>query len=335
MQLGKIAGVSLAVVLGIWDAQAAETAPARCRYVKVATLPLSLAGALPSIPGMINGKAAAMLLNTGAAQTVLTRAAVEKFGLKVGPSPRSIVGTAGESSVHTTWLDGISIGPIRREGMKAPVAWDSVGPFPHDALVGADFLFQRDLELSIAEGEARFFHPVGCEDAFLAYWDRNASVVPLVAASRTDTRAVVTVSVNGQKVRAMISTGSPRTVLALSAAARAGVRPGSAGVVHMGSSGGIGKHPVEMWAATFESFTIGGETIGNARIAIMDIWGAIEKDLASPMTSEWIREQPEMILGADFLRAHRVLFALSQRRFYFSHLGGRVFSVDQEAGAAK
>ena len=33
-----------------------------------------------------------------------------------------------------------------------------------------------------------------------------------------------------------------------------------------------------------------------------------------------------MLLGADFLRAHRVLFAMSQNRLYISYLGGDVFS---------
>jgi hypothetical protein len=32
-----------------------------------------------------------------------------------------------------------------------------------------------------------------------------------------------------------------------------------------------------------------------------------------------------MLLGADFLRAHRVLVSHSQRKMYFTYLGGPVF----------
>jgi len=32
-----------------------------------------------------------------------------------------------------------------------------------------------------------------------------------------------------------------------------------------------------------------------------------------------------MLLGVDFLRTHRVLIAHSQRKLYFSHVGGPVF----------
>jgi hypothetical protein len=36
---------------------------------------------------------------------------------------------------------------------------------------------------------------------------------------------------------------------------------------------------------------------------------------------------PDMLLGADFLRSHRVLIAHSQRKMYFTYAGGTVFPV--------
>jgi hypothetical protein len=38
-------------------------------------------------------------------------------------------------------------------------------------------------------------------------------------------------------------------------------------------------------------------------------------------------ERFDMILGADFLKAHRLLFAMSQHRLYLSYLGGDVFQA--------
>jgi hypothetical protein len=34
---------------------------------------------------------------------------------------------------------------------------------------------------------------------------------------------------------------------------------------------------------------------------------------------------PAMLLGADFLRSHRVLVAQSQQKIYLSYVGGTVF----------
>jgi hypothetical protein len=38
-------------------------------------------------------------------------------------------------------------------------------------------------------------------------------------------------------------------------------------------------------------------------------------------------EVPEMLLGLDFLRAHRMFVAHSQHKIYFTYTGGPVFQV--------
>jgi hypothetical protein len=62
------------------------------------------------------------------------------------------------------------------------------------------------------------------------------------------------------------------------------------------------------------TFAIGSETIKNAHISIRD----------NPPQGILLG-MPDVLIGADFLRAHRVLIAMSQRRFYVSYLGGEVF----------
>jgi hypothetical protein len=44
-----------------------------------------------------------------------------------------------------------------------------------------------------------------------------------------------------------------------------------------------------------------------------------------------MRDEPEMLLGADFLRSHRVLIAASQHLLYFTYSGGPVFEVVGDA----
>jgi TPR repeat protein len=56
---------------------------------------------------------------------------------------------------------------------------------------------------------------------------------------------------------------------------------------------------------------IGGETIKDAELGVIDVQSEVEADL---------------LLGQDFLRAHRVLFAMSQRKVYIAYLGGDVFT---------
>lgn len=56
----------------------------------------------------------------------------------------------------------------------------------------------------------------------------------------------------------------------------------------------------------FDTLQLGAETIRNARV------GVIDADL----------HDIDVLLGVDFLRSHRVLFAMSQKKLYISYIGG-------------
>jgi tetratricopeptide (TPR) repeat protein len=62
--------------------------------------------------------------------------------------------------------------------------------------------------------------------------------------------------------------------------------------------------------------TIAGQTIRDPRLHISDFLRerAYGRDVP-----------PEVLLGTDFLRAHRVLVSRSQRKVYFSYIGGQIF----------
>lgn len=62
-----------------------------------------------------------------------------------------------------------------------------------------------------------------------------------------------------------------------------------------------------------------------------DLWQGQRDDYHLRSTERDIAGQPRMILGADFVRSHHLLFATSQRRLYFSYLGGAVFRAPAAA----
>ena len=78
----------------------AQTTPARCRYVKLATLPITYSGVQPIVEGTINGAPVKMLLDTGAQQTALTRELAEKLGLTLSHSSRVTIGVSGVSTEY-------------------------------------------------------------------------------------------------------------------------------------------------------------------------------------------------------------------------------------------
>jgi clan AA aspartic protease (TIGR02281 family) len=306
-------------------AQAGTDAPA-CHYTEVASLPLHYTGLSLAVTtkGSINGSPATMLVDTGAFDTALASTPVERYKLALTETGRSSQGIGGSAKIYLAQIDELSAGPAKSGRAWLPVLTDFGNPPEFDAIIGAPFLLQTDMEISLATKELRFFRPSNCGDRFLAYWDPAAMEIPFEATRARDPNPRFTVLVNGKKMKAMIDTGATTTVIGLSAAKRAGLKLGTPGVTRQGESVGIGSARVAKWNTTFDTFQIGEETVKNAEIGVLDWDGNVD-----------------ILLGDDFLRAHRVLFAMSQRKLYISYVGGEPFGqrdklepwIQQEAEA--
>jgi predicted aspartyl protease len=287
---------------------AQELDPNRCLYVNVASVPVHYTG--PSLvltmDGSINGTPAQLLVDTGASDTALTRTGTEPRGMSLWSTGASSVGIGGYSRVYRTRFKEFRAGPASAKSGELRVLHDFGTPPSFDGLVGAPFLLQSDLEFSLAEKEIRFFRPRNCGDSFLAYWDKDAVVVPFESSWSSSPNPQFTVLLNGKKLNAVIDSGSSITVVTLDAARRTGLKLDAPGVERTGDSVGVGDTRVARWATTFDTLQIGAEIIRNAQV------GVIDTNL----------RDVDLLLGADFLRAHRVLFAMSQRKLYISYVGG-------------
>lgn len=306
----------LASLLALPAASAAEAA--RCSYVNIGELPLQFLGSgfAPVIEGSINGKPATMLVDTGAYASALTNLAVERLDLAARATGRHAEGIGGSSRLFRVHLDEFGVGPTRSKALYLDVLGDMAWQPGFEAIIGADFLFQSDIEIALADKVVRFFRPLGCDDdSFLAYWAKDAVVVPLKSGFGRSKNKPFTVELNGVKFDAIIDTGANRTTVFEGAARKAGVAADHASSRDAGSAVGIGSNRMRQRSAVFQTFTIGGETIRDAELAILP-------DTNVPGF------QPEILVGADFLRRHRVLFAMSQRQLYISYLGGEVFERD-------
>jgi predicted aspartyl protease len=298
-------------------------ADGNCKYVKLATLPLDLSDMVPAVQGSVNSNATSMLVDSGTASTLLTQVEKMRLGLSSdAPNPAHKHSKAGDDEMTT--LTELSIGPIELGATHVLTSPSLTDHANYGSVVGADFLFQHDMEISLRDKQINFFKPDHCDGKTLSYWDANAITVPLDSISATDHRQMITVEINGQKLRALIDTGTPISVMHLSAAARLGITPQSAGVTKITPKNASANTPSKAWLAPFSQFTIGDETIKNVKIPITNL-----RDANSTGTT------PDILLGADFLNAHHMLFAVSQHQLYFSYLGGSVFGADVAPSVAQ
>jgi hypothetical protein len=238
-----------------------------------------------------------------------------------------VFGIGGELHVDEVVVEEFKIGESAHKNLRMLVAGERDFGNRIDAIVGEDFFQQTDVEFDLPHNAVRLFQPKDCEGVLLAYWAaQGASEIAMEPFYSDGPGIVVTVQINGQPMRALLDSGAGASVLDKVAAERAGITPDSPGVIASGKKGGLGGKAVPSWIAPLQSFAIGGETIKDTTIQFADLWKDATYTAASRLPRR-IEGTPAMLLGADFLRAHRVLVAHSQRKVYFTYEGGPVFQT--------
>ena len=306
-------------------AMAATTGKA-CTMARFAEWPIKLDRGHVVVDGKINGQGVRVMLDTGAG-TMILRTAADRLGLLRRPARgyRSF-GIGGETYVEFTNVDDFQIGDMMRKNWRVMVAGEHDFGKSVDVVLGEDFLDAADIEFDLPHGVVRLFRAEGCERDSIAYWaTQGASEVDLVPAYDSGPRIIVPVQINGNAITAELDSGSNVSVLDQPVAARLGIRPNSPGVTFAGKGGGFGGKSVDFWLAPVKTFTIGGETISDTFIGFADLWKDATYSPPGSHLAQKITLTPAMLLGADFLRAHRVLVSHSQRKMYFTYEGGPVF----------
>ena len=304
-------------------------AETHCRFKRIGTIPIEWKADRLTLDGSINDTPLQMVVDTGAQQTVVSGALAQRLKLGLVHVDNVQVGFGGRSEESMTRLDEFSLGRFQWHRAKVGVVWDAKD-LP-DVLVGAPLLFERDLELT--DKQIAFFTATDCGDAPLGYWADDVPWLPMLAPAPRDMRVSVKVVVDGLAVRALVDSGAPSSVLDSAVARRLGFDP-DAPAGRVGGMAGVGTHVNPVSVMTLDSVAIGPEVVRRARIRVADLWGSAARDLRGSEAGDVLVDAPQMILGADFIRSHRLLFAGSQRRLYFSYLGGDVFQAPVPAQPA-
>jgi len=316
---------SIAVALAV--ASGAAAAASDCKMVQIADLPVRLERNHLFVDGAINGQKIGIMLDTGAELSLIPRAAAARLSLsRQEVRGYRIFGVGGETHVEAAYVDEFKIGQATRKGWRVIVAGERDYGGDVAFILGDDFFHQVDVEFDLGGGVVRFFQPKDCDGVSLAYWaTEGASEVEIERVDDAHPQIVLTVQINGQPVKAQLDSGAGTSVLAKPDAARLGVTPETPGVVAVGRGTGLGQKSVDYWLGPFESFAIGNEIIRNTTIGFADLWKDTTYISPGSRVATHLEGQRAMLLGADFLRAHRLLVAHSQRKIYFTYAGGPVF----------
>jgi hypothetical protein len=255
---------------------------------------------------------------------MILRSAADRLGLtrRVARGYR-LVGVGGESYVESTMIDEFRIGQLIRKNWEVMVAGETDAAGAVDMFLGDDVFDKVDVEFDLPHSRVRLFQADECAGVGLSYWaSQGASQVDL----EPGPRITVPVQINGQPLQAELDSGAGASVLDKPIAARLGIGPDSPGATFVGKGTGVGPSAVDSWTAPLRSFAIANEAINDTVIHFADLWkDATYTSRYGGRVPEKMDDMPAMLLGADFLRAHRVLVARSQRKMYFTYEGGPVF----------
>lgn len=189
-------------------------------------------------------------------------------------------------------------------------------------IIGNRFFEDHEVEFDLSRQRVRLFKSEDCAGLPLAYWDRTASAVPIKVAKWTTLK----VFLNGKPMVAMLDSGAATTVIDTSVMARIGAES-QLGTANLGRClRGFGKQAVQSQIGEFDTFAIGDELVRHPKIYFADL----RKDVPRDRVLFWeipVYDMPEMILGADFLHAHRVLVSQPQEKLFFTYEGGTVFPI--------
>lgn len=298
-----------------------------CRYAKLDELPITELSDAIAVPGTINGETALMQVATGRPFTFFysDRLAVHYFedghGNKLTIGGLSITNFGDMNMAR--WLEGKDKDRITR--------------FPADGLprsvvgvVGEDFWSHLDLEIDLKNKKLTLYKGIGCSQDSKPLETDNYVFIPFTMARPLSwPRVIMTVEVNGHPLSAVFGTEYSDTRLTLESAKSIGIdieqaKPIVADV--NSAAGGDG-----LWLVQLASFSIGEEAIKPVRLRVGGRGPGLDS-LGYPGTITVMHDATwDVALGLDFLRAHRVLISHSERRFYFTFTGGKIFDREPVA----
>jgi len=313
----------------------AAAADSACKLVQIADLPVRLVKGKLIVDGAINGQKMGIVIDTGAVMTLMLRQAADRLKLERRDARGyRIFGIGGETKAESVLIDDFRIGQASRKGWRMLVAGERDFGEEFAVFLGEDFFSQVDVEFDLAHNAVRLFQPKHCDGVSLAYWTteepREVAIEPIYDYAP---RILLTVQINRQPVKAMLDSGAGGSILTRADAERVGVTPQTAGVVAVESGHGLGPKQVNVWMGPFDSVVIGNEAINHTHIPFGDLYkDETYTSIGSRLANSVDPDQP-MLLGADFLRSHRVLVSHSQRKMYFTYIGGPVFAVMRPPGA--
>lgn len=288
-------------VLALLPACAEENCHVLMRVVALDMLPAS--GSRVVVPAAIGDKPLRMVVDTGGYLTALTETKAQELGLRMDIRPDSgLVIFGGHPLRRFVTLSDFSLGRLKAPRLDYPLLPPGFMEPDVDGLLAPDFLANFDLDFDFAGGKVNLFSKDHC-DGKVGYWTDIPPVGIPIVREEDGVHISTHVQIEGREVKAIIDTGSPRSLMSLELAEdildlkdddpRFVMLP-----VGPNKTGGARKFPIKQ-------MSFGGIEVNNPNIVLVP-----ERQMQmGPRT-------PRVILGLSILRQLHLYIAYREKMLY-------------------
>lgn len=170
------------------------------------------------VPVSINGTVEPMMVDTGAARTMVSDRTVANLKLPIGVAKGgSMKAFGGAIATVDAHIDELRFGNVRARDFNLFIA-----PYRlrGGGLLGGDFLRRYDIDFDFAAGKLSFLAPQNCTAGAGAYWTaKQFGAIPFTLDDNN--HIIVNVSLDGKPITAGIDTGAADTIMSLEKASAA------------------------------------------------------------------------------------------------------------------
>ncbi len=287
-----------ALLLGAFLAGCAA-GPQGCTVQTVADLPLLPHVGITAVEATLQGRKVALLVDTGASVSTVSRNGAQQFDLRPGADARytDLVGIGGVTFAPIVTVHDLGLGRGLAHSLDLPVAADFSRPvdgLPVLGLFGADFLSNYDVDVDVPHQHFGLYKATGCDPAMRPF-DPPYFEVPF---RDEDGHIGLDIKLDGHPVAAILDTGASSTVIDRNAASAAGVTPDLLAADRTRTMSGIDSRAVTVRRHRFGSLEVGDERLNNPVLEVADV------------------QTGTTLLGRDFLRSNRVLISYGRRTLF-------------------
>ncbi len=311
------------------QAQPSHAADAKpCLLHPIARLDMHFSkAAIPVISLPLAGQAHPFAIDTGGEFTAVTSEGVARMGLALRtlPNPQIVKGFGGYPIRSSTYAPGFALGQVPLPNYLFMVLPDGRAPDDVDGLLGADLMSRLDADFDFGHMKFNLLAPSECGDG-VVYWANAYIALPIQfddsyidpKGERLEGHHIhIDGKLDGKNVKLLVDTGATHSTMTLNQARFL--------MGWLGSPAELQKRPNsdDTYSFPFKSLTLGGITISNPDIDIVDVGGTVDED-------------EDMLLGMNVLSRFHMYVAYNQKKLYLTPKDGdpapQAASAPQKSG---